>query len=397
MPEINYPPVRHGKLVVWGLLAAYPFGGMTWQVLHHLAALRRLGFDVWYVEDTDQELCDPQTYWPTLEYAANVAYLARQMESIGLGDRWIYRAPGGNGPCLGNAGSEGLAALYREADAVLNLCGSHELRPEHADISCLVYVETDPVPKQVAVALGDARIIEQLAPYHFLFTYAAGIGSPDCLVPVERYVWHPTRPPVCVDWWSGTSPPGDGAALTTIANWKHSGNDVVWRGEKWRWSKHHEFQKFLDLPARSVLPLELAVGGIEQDESDRLRAKGWRLRASTQLSDPEDYRRYICSSLGEFTAAKEQYVRPRTGWFSDRSVCYLAAGRPVITQETGFGKLLPVGEGLFPFLTLDEAVAAVESLASDYVRHSKAAGAIAREYFDAQRVLGEMLGVVGLL
>jgi hypothetical protein len=397
MLDIQYPPVKRGKLIVWGLLASYPFGGMTWQVLHHLAGLRKLGFDVWYVEDSDKAMCDPNTFWPTFDYESNVSYLARQMESVGLAGRWVFRPPGVQDRCLGATNLPGLKKLYREADAVLNLCGSHQLRGEHDVIDCLVYLETDPVPKQVAVANGDESIIDQLDPYDYLFTYGANIGADDCLVPVARYDWYPTRPPVYVDWWSRFSALRENAPLTTIANWKHSGNDVVWGGVKWRWSKHYEFQRFIQVPSRSALPLEIAVGGIDDEETRRLREHGWNLRASTSLSDPAKYRDYIAGSLGEFTAAKEQYVRPRTGWFSDRSVCYLAAGRPVITQETGFANMLPTGEGLLSFLTADEAVGAIDELAGDYARHSCAAEAIAREYFDAERVLGDVLHIVGLI
>ena len=221
-------------------------------------------------------------------------------------------------------------------------------------------------------------------------------GAPDCLAPVEGYRWIPTRPPVCVDWWEGAGPPAEGAALTTIAKWTHTGKDVTWRGETWHWSKDYEFRDFIDVGNRAALPLELAVSSITDDELLRLRGHGWRTIPSSTAKDPPAYRSYIQRSLGEFTVAKEQYVRPRSGWFSDRSVCYLAAGRPVVTQATGFEKYLPTGNGLLAFTNVDEALSAIQSVARDYSSHARAARQIAGEHFAAERVLGDVMLEMGL-
>jgi hypothetical protein len=263
---------------------------MTWQVLHHLAGIRRLGFDVWYVEDSDTPVHDPTTYWRTSEYAPNVAYLARQMESIGLPERWIFRPPSIHDTCFGGRNLSGLQQLYREADAVLNLCGAHAFRPEHGEIRCPVYLETDPVANQVQVASGDTRTIEELARYRHIFTYAENLGAPDCGVPVERFRWQPTRPPVCLDWWTTSAPPAPGVVLTTVATWKHTGKDIVWQGETYHWSKHHEFERFITLPSCAALPLELAVGQISEAEQDHLRNHGWRLVPSVSVAEPGAYR-----------------------------------------------------------------------------------------------------------
>lgn len=392
-----YPPATRGSIVVWGLLAGYPFGGMTWQALHYVVGLRRLGFDVWYVEDSSRALLDPVNYWPSMsEYEANAKFLAEQMASVDLADRWIFRPPERQDFCVGARDYAGLKQLYREVDAVINLCGAQEAREDHELIRCLVYMETDPVPTQVAVAKGDQATIDVLARHDILFTYGENLGRPDCRVPLERFTWHPTRPPVILDWWHTDRPPPPGAALTTIANWKHSAKDVEWQGEQWRWSKHYEFLKFLDIAPDSPLVLEIAVGNITPPELQMIQDKGWRTRPSGSVSVPNDYRRYIQDSLGEFTATKEQYVRPRTGWFSDRSVCYLAAGRPVITQETGFSDNLPSGEGLFGFSTPADALEAIVQVAADYPRHSRAARAIAAEHFSAEKVLEDVVRKIGL-
>jgi hypothetical protein len=155
--------------------------------------------------------------------------------------------------------------------------------------------------------------------------------------------------------------------------------------------------KFINLPQRAALPMELSVGAISKEDRESLLKNGWRVRPSSRLEGPEAYRQYIRESLGEFTVAKEQYVKPRSGWFSDRSVCYLAAGRPVVTQDTAFGKRIPTGEGLFCYSDQDGALAAIEAIAADYARHSKAAAEIAREYFDADKVVADVLRQVGLL
>lgn len=394
----EYPPAKRGKLVVWGLLGARPFGGMTWQVLHYVVGLRRLGFDVWYVEDSDRVLLDPTRFWPTVDYVPNIVYLAQHMKSAGLGDRWVFRPPEVWDGCFGATDLAGLASLYRDADAVINLCGCQELRTDHSVIRCLIYLQTDPTADQVRVASGDREKTNELDSYDHLFTYGENLGSPDCLVPMERYEWKPTRPPVCVDWWSTTSSPTSGARLTTITNWKrNSEKNVMWQDEVWRWNKQDELRRFIDLPARSALQLGLAIGAINEEDQKLLRARGWHLTPATELADPHVYRGYIRESMGEFTVAKEQYVRPRTGWFSDRSVCYLAAGRPVITEDTGFGNIIPAGEGLFAFSSERDALGAIDAVARDYPRHSAAALEIAREFFDAERVLSDMLRSVGLL
>lgn len=392
-----YPPATRGTVVLWGLLGSSPFGGMTWQVLHHLAGLRRLGFDVWYVEDSDRLVYDPVTYWPTSEYAANLAYLARHMQSIGLADRWIFRPPAVYDCCYGARNMAGLHQLYKEADVALNLCGAQELRSEHQDIQCRVYLETDPVSNQIGVANGHQATIEALAGHHVLFTYGENFGADDCGVPLAQFCWQPTRPPVCLDWWSTTAPPASGAALTTVANWRHTGKDLVWQGETYYWSKHYEFLRFLHMPARAALPIELAIGAITDDERAHIHQHGWRSVPSVRLAEPADYRAYIRASCGEFTVAKDQNIRLRSGWFSDRSACYLAAQRPVIMQDTGFGNILPTGAGLFAFTTEQEALAAIDMVAHDYARQSAAARDIAQEFFAAEHVLGAMLRHIGLL
>lgn len=394
-----YPPATRGTVIVWGMLACLPFGGMVWQVYHYLIPLRRLGFDVWYVEESDRNLFDAGSgYSESEDPRNNVALLNSFLEKIGLADRWVYGRPGRSDAYLGAKDRRGLEELYRNADAVINLCGAHDIIANANDFKCLIYLDTDPVETQVRVAKNDERQLRKLDPYHHHFSYGENLGEVDCVVPVTRYRWQPTRPPVCLDLWQTDAPPATPERMTTIANLKSKYKTVEWNGSTWHWSKHYEFDKFVDLPRASRLSLELALGaGVSDEELARIQGHGWSTVSSRPLDQPIPYRDYIQQSLGEFSVAREQYVQPKSGWFSDRSVCYLACGRPVIMQDTAFGKFVPTGNGLLAYGTIDEARGALEAVASDYSGHSQAALEIAHEYFDADKVIGELLQRVGLL
>lgn len=394
----SYPPATRGTIIVWGMLACLPFGGMAWQVYHYLVPLRRMGFDVWYVEESDRNIFDAADgYNESDDYRANVALLNEYLELVGLSDRWVYGRPGRNEDYVGAMDRRGLENLYNTADAVINLCGAHDITVNSAEFRCLIYLDTDPVETQVRVALQDEAQLKKLEPYHHFFTYGENLGADDCAVPVVRYAWHPTRPPVCMDFWQTDGPPPASARMTTVATLRSGYKTVSWMGETWRWSKYHEFMKYIDIPGRTALPLELALAaGVTGEEMENIHRHGWHTVRSSSFDAPADYRRYIQQSLGEFSVAREQYVKPRSGWFSDRSVCYLAAGRPVVMQDTAFGNSIPTGEGLFAYSSLADAQAALEAIASDYTRQSAAAVEIARTCFDAEKVVGDILNQAGL-
>jgi GT2 family glycosyltransferase len=256
---------------------------------------------------------------------------------------------------------------------------------------------------QLEVELHDRRreTIDFLAPHSAFFTWGENYGRPDCQVPLpEGYDFKPTRAPVVLDLWQPNNWPA-GPAFTTIGNWRQDRlrRDVTLRGELYTWSKHHEFLKVLDLPGRTGQEFELSLSGGSYDESDRqlLESKGWRLRdALTFSTDLDAYRSYLAGSRGEFTVAKDQNIRLRSGWFSERSAQYLASGRPVITQETGFSNVLPTGAGLFAFNNLDEAVDAITRVNANYERHCRSAADLARECFSFDVVLTRFLDDLGL-
>lgn len=387
-------PGSRGRIIVFGILFWYPLAGVTYQFLHYLLALRRLGYDPYYIEDSGRWVYDPALNDLSPDASANVQAVAEVLETHGFGDRWAFRGRYPDGRCYGMTEAQ-ILALYREADGFLNVTGAQEIHEELLQIPRRIYVESDPFASQVKVVNGEAGTIAALDAHDAHFTFGENIGQADCGIPATRYAWLPTRQPVLVDLWRHTHPAA-GAPYTTITTWHNKGKDVVFNGDRYYWTKDREFEHFLDLPRQRRGPFELAVG-VDDETRQRLTRHGWRLRSSVDLSaSVPGYRDYIQFSRGEFTVARDQYVRPRTGWFSDRTACYLAAGRPVITQDTGFGKFLPTGRGLFAFTTMDDVRAAVDAIESDYDLHCRAALEIAEEYFGAERVVESLLTRAGL-
>jgi hypothetical protein len=318
----------------------------------------------------------------------SVAFLADMMARFGLADRWAY-VDGVTGIYHGLS-RERVRDIYREADGLLNVCGATELKEEHLRCPVRIYVETDPVFEQIRVAEGDRRAIEALEEHTHHFTYGENLGQPDCPIPLEKFAWRTTRPPVIPDLWDATVNPA-AERFTTVATWKNVGKDIRFRGETYYWSKHMNFLRVADLPTRTRQPLELALEVDDEPTRDLLARNGWLLTNAFEASrDIPAYQRHIERSRGEFTVSKDLVARTRSGWFSDRSVCYLAAGKPVVTQDTGFGKFVPTGVGLLAFETVEEAAAALDEVNRDYAGHCRAARGIAEEYFAADRVLDRL-------
>jgi hypothetical protein len=383
-----------GKIIVFGILFWYPLAGVTYQFLHYLIALRKLGYDPYYIEDSGRWVYDPHINDISPDASSNVAAVAPLLAAHGFGEHWAFRGNYPDGRCYGMA-EEQILQLYRGADAFLNVTGAQEVREEHLACPRRIYVESDPFVSQVKVAQGDAGTIAMLAAHDTHFSFGENLGATDCAVPVQRFDWLPTRQPVALELWDRTRS-ADGKSYTTVTTWHNKGKDVTYDGDVFYWTKDREFEKFLDLPQRRRVRFELAAG-VDAEVRRRLLALDWGLTDSIEISrDIDRYRKYIQGSRGEFTVARDQYVRPRTGWFSDRSACYLASGRPVITQETGFSKYLPTGRGLFAFQTMDDILAAVDAIESNYNGHCRAARDIAEEFFAAEKVVGSLLNRAGL-
>ncbi len=380
------------RIIVLGTLASNPYAGMAWMHMQIVVGLRRLGHDAYYFEATTTWPYDPirNTKVSDSEYA--LPYLARVAESFGLADRWAYRRSYADNEWFGFSRTKA-EDLLAHADAVLNVAGATSLAVQGLQAGHLVYFGTDPVCFELALAKGEERWI--LEEHDDFVTYGENIGNPDCPIPPLPRLRARTRQPVVLPFWQDGPP--HKKEFTTVANWKQLGHEIEYQGETYSWSKHHEFLKLIDLPRHVSQPIELALGSLDSSDRRTLELNGWRLvDAHAITKDPWPYRDYVQASRGEFTVAKDQNVRLRSGWFSERSACYLAAGRPVIAQDTGFGSVLPTGEGLFAFNTMGDILAAFDAIGSNYEKHSRAAGAIAQEYFRAETVLAKLLQDLGL-
>jgi len=383
------------RIAVVGTFGGVPYAGMAWMHCQFLVGLARLGHDVSYLETTSAWPYHPHEMTTTSDPGYTLAYLQRVLDSFGLGQRWAHRAAYADGAWHGPLASKA-EELLASADAVLNITGS--TTPEDIRIPCrLVYMGTDPVLPELRVANGDGALLERLRAHQAHFTYGENIGAPDCPIPPLPFPTKPTRQPVVLDFWDGGAPPR--RDFTTVTNWEVTGYDCTHKGETYTWSKHHEYLKIIDLPRRTPAKLELAMGlsGVTAEVQALLRENGWSVVDAYETSlDPWRYRDYIRVSGAEFSVAKDMVVRLRSGWFSERSACYLAAGRPVVTQDTAFSRTLPTGEGLFAFQNVDDILRAIDTIDADYERHSRAARAIAQDYFRAETVLAKVLAQLGL-
>ena len=385
------------KIVLLGMMTNHmPVGGVVWQHLHYLVGFRRLGYDVYYVE---QQARTPSMFIETPDSDGSgkaAEYIAGVMERFDLGNAWAYQALHEDGRCLGMSDTQ-LKQLFASADLIINMHGGTPPRPEHSATNRLVYLETDPVQLQIELRRKLQSTIDFLNQHCAFFTFGENIGSPDCGLPApKQFKFLPTRQPVVIDFWSERQP-SDSGVFTTVGNWRQDLRTMKFRGETYTWSKHFEFLKFIDLPSRTSQRFEIALSRYTEEDKGMLERKGWQTRHALDFSlDIDSYAQYIAGSHGEFTVAKDQNVRLRSGWFSDRSATYLAARRPVITQETGFSNIFPTGCGLYGFSDMEELLHACEKIDRDYERNRRCAGEIAREYFDHEVVLAKILRHLGM-
>ena len=384
---------KRGRVVVLHFVAQMPLAGIAWQALQYLVGLERLGFEAWYVENHGANPYDPRISSVVTECDYNVAYLKATLERFGLGERWAYWDAIND--VYHGLSRERVFALLKESDALINLCGSTRLREEHMRCPVRIMVDTDPVYEQIKYAKADPAARAYLDAHTHFFTYGENVGGPGWIVPLCGIPWQPTRPPVVLDLWPEAA--GEPDCFSTIATWENKGKDIEFEGQRYVWSKHVNFMRFLDLPQRSKQCFTMAMLPPSADVEAQVAGRGWKLVDPRPISATvENYSEFVRGSRGEFTVAKDIYVRPKSGWFSDRSVCYLASGRPVITMATEFSRFYPVGEGLFAYSDAAEALAAVTAIGADYQRHAKAARRLAAEFFASDRVVGAMMDAAGL-
>lgn len=374
------------RVVVTGLIAQYPVGGVTWDYLQYALGFARLGHDVVYVEDTGQWPYNPHEGGLAADPAHNVAFLAGVMERFGLERRWAYRFP--HEDQWFGMGEDDRREAIETADVLVNVSGTLARPGEYRAARRLVYIDSDPVFTQLKLLRGqqDLRALVDAHDVHFSFGERLAGSAFE-----TGHRWRPTRQPVVLGEWANDAAPRD--AFTTVMNWT-SYKDIVHEGQSYG-QKDGEFRRFVDLPG-TVAPtkLEVAVnaGKTRRTPYDLLRHRGWQVVDPDEVCpDWDSYRDYLTSSRGEWSVAKSGYVRGAVGWFSCRSACYLAAGRPVVVQDTGLDGVLPVGEGLVTFTEPDEAADAIRAVERDWDGHAAAARQLAAEHFDSDKVLARLL------
>lgn len=373
-----------------GMIAAVPNqGGATWAVLQYLLGLKRLGHDVYFVEQIAPVALSPVA--ASLDRSANAAYFRQVMADYGL-------APSAALLLAGTQQTVGLPydqlrQIASHADVLINISGMLADEALTQGIPVRVYLDLDPAFNQLwHAAYG---IDMRFGGHNRFVTVGLNIGLPACSIPTCGLPWITTLQPVVLEHWQpATQLTYD--ALTTVANWRGYGSvehEGVFYGQK-----AHALRQFMTLPMLTdeQFMLALAIHADERKDLEALASNGWGLVDPAQVADsPASYQRFIQGSKAEFGIAKLGYVASRSGWFSDRSICYLASGRPVIAQETGWSDFLPTGSGLWSFESSEQVLEAIEALKSAYPHHARAAREIAEEYFDSGKVLARLLHQIG--
>jgi hypothetical protein len=365
-------------------------GGVSWDYVQYVVGLKRLGHDVYYLEDTGQWPFNPIEGGIAKDCRFNVAYLASLMKRFDLENNWAYRFPW-HAQWFGISDGK-RQELINSADLLINVSGTLERPDEYRTIPVMIYIDSDPVFTQIKLARGQQDFRRMLDAHDVHFTF--GECLPEQLANTGHQ-WLATRQPIVLSEWQSTTAVRD--VFTTVMNWT-SYKPLEFHGKTYA-QKDTEFRRFIALPSLvpdSVLEIAVNAGKTQPTPRALLTNKGWVVvHPDAVCPDPETYRHYIQSSKAEWSVAKNGYVVGECGWFSCRSACYLAAGRPVIVQDTRFSEVLPVGEGILPFRTIDEAVASIEMVNADYTRHSKAAREIAETHFDSRRVLISLIDRAG--
>jgi hypothetical protein len=377
------------RIVVAGLIAQYPLGGVAWDYGQYALGFARLGHHVTYVEDTGQWPYNPDEGGVSKDCEANVRHLESVMSQFGLAGSWAYRFPWESQ--LFGLTEHQLRHEIDHAHLVVDVSGAlaraEEYRPSEG---VLVYIDSDPGFTQVKLALGQEDFRAHVDAHDVHFTFGETLR--DSGIPDTGHQWRPTRQPVVLTEWPS---PGNAPrnTFTTVMNWT-SYKPIEFEGLRLG-QKDAEFMTYLDLPSAvgsEKLEIAASPGKTRSTPRGLLTQRGWNIvDPSIVCSDLDDYRDYVASSKAEWSVAKGGYVQTRSGWFSCRSACYLAASRPVVLQDTGFSDVLPVGSGILPFGCFDEAVASIEAVTRDYGRHCRAAREIAEEYFDSDRVLSRLI------
>lgn len=391
------------RIIVGGFIGILPVGGVTWDYVQYPLGLSLLGHDVYYVEDTRLYPIyqKPGSKWD--DCSASVAHLQAVMEYFGMDDRWAYRDEA-SGKCFGMSEAR-LREICGTTDVFINLSCSTCLRDEYSEIPARVLIDSDPMFTQIQYVSqemftpGKPGLKALVDAHNHHFTFGENVAGADCRMPLCNVEWKPTRQPVCLSSWKPVNGFDISRSLfTTLMNWS-AAKPLRYENEEWG-QKDIEFKKFFTIPSlvqnTSFAVVVNKTGGTDQQfDKEKIEKAGWNVLDPDQNTGSwKSYQQFIHHSYGEFSVAKNTYVKGRTGWFSCRSACYLASGKPVITQDTGWSRFIPSGKGLFAFDDLPGAVAAIEEVSRDYKKHVGFARQIAADYFDSHKVLQSILNQI---
>jgi hypothetical protein len=369
-------------------------GGEAWVRLNWVLGLRRLGCEVYFIEEIERNNClDSSGEVTEFENSLNRRYFDSVVRQSDLSESAALVYEGGESTS-GLSYAE-LLDLAEVSDLLVNISGHLTLEPLMRRLRRKTYIDVDPGFTQFWHAAGNAGA--RLAGHDYYFTVGENIGTPACRVPTGGLQWRAIRPPIVLNEWPMVNE-RDGSRFTTVATWRSPYGPIQHEG-KTLGLKLHEFRKFIGMPERSPHTFEIALDIHPADGRDlqALRSHGWQIADPRAVAgDPSAFRRYVQCSGAEFSVAQGVYVETRLGWFSDRTAAYLASGKPALLQDTGFSRNYPVGEGLIPFTTLEQALDGAGRIARDYEQHASAARSLAEEYFDSDRVLERFLAEVGL-
>jgi hypothetical protein len=379
-----------GVVVVSGMICARPRqGGATWAVLQFVLGLRRLGWRVHFVEALDRASVIPGG--ATLEQSDNAAYLADTMSAFGLDGAWTLLERDGRSS-VGMPRAR-LERLCSGADLLLNISGSLTDPELLSGPAVRVYVDLDPAFTQL---WHEVQGIDMGLSRHDRFvTVGQAIGKPGCPIPTCGRDWIGIPPPVVLEHWPASTSPAR-PAMTTVGHWRGYGS--IEHGGIHYGQRAHTLRRLMQLPSLTDqrFQLALAIHPDERADIEALAENGWHtIDPQSVAFDPWSYRGFVGASRAELGIPKSGYVESGSAWFSDRSACYLASGRPVITASTGFERYLPVGDGLLSFRAVNDAAECVAAVNADYARHSAAARRLAEEHLDSDRVLPRMLEAIG--
>lgn len=382
-------------IVVGGYIVGYPLGGMTWHYLNYLLGLQSLGHEVWFLESTGDwaEPYDPTTNTCSPDATYGLNYLRETFEYVGLPLRFCYENKFAG--MHHGLSKEELHALLKRADVMICVSGVTPINPEWPRVKRMCVIDTDPVFTQLRMN-HDAGHLDYFRQFDVAATFGKLIGTAASPLPTHGFDWVPTSQPIALDHWPEAPPPAT-RVFSTLGKWEHTNErHIEFNGQKYLSSKGTEWMKLLDLPSRTNAQLEMGMAMLPGETRALFEQHGWHfVDAINATRSAASYYDFITAKAGELTVAKQIYAALPSGWFSDRSACFLASGRPVITQASGFESWLPTGEGLFSFGTIDEAAAALEAIERDPICHASAARHIAEQHFDAKQVLRELLERIG--